>query len=75
MAADKEAVDAERAEGSLLEAKTIAAAMDYRHVDDKVAERDACAASVVSCMSTYISMSSYAKTKTEDALRKDLSSI
>ena len=61
MVADKEDVDAEHAEGALLQAKIIAAATDDRHIDDKVGDRIACAASVVSCMSSYMSMTLHAK--------------
>ena len=56
----------------MLEPRIIAAPINDRHIDDKVAERDACAASVVSCMGSYTSTSSHAKAKTEDALRKNL---
>lgn len=73
MVSDKEAVDAERADNALMEAKVIAAATDDRYVDDEVAGGDVCAASAVSCMSSYISMSSRAQIRNEDALRMTLS--
>ena len=69
LVANKEAVDAELDEYFLMEAKVAAAATSGRHVDDDSADKSVCAASVISGMSSYASISSNAKATAEQQLR------
>ena len=70
LVAGKEIVDAERDKELLMEAKVAAAAMSYKHVDDDSADKSVCAAIVISCMSSYASISSNATATSEQELRK-----
>ena len=68
--AGKKAVDAERDKELLIEAKVAATATNYKHVDDDSADKSVCAASVISCMSSYDSISLNAKATAEQELWK-----
>ena len=57
----KEAVDAEQYEEILMKAKVAAAATSDRHVDDDSVDKSICAASIISGISSYASVSSNAK--------------
>ena len=68
LVASKEAVDTELDKDILMEAKVAAAATSGRHVDDDSADKSVCAASVISGMSSYASISSNAKATAEQEL-------
>ena len=73
MVSKKEDVDDKRIEEALRQAKVIAAASDDLHVDDDGHSGRICDALVVSCVSSYISITSRAKATCKDALRKNIS--
>ena len=70
LVASKETVDAELDEDLLMEAKVAAAATSGRHMGDDSADKSVCAASVISDMSSYASISSNAKAAAKQELRK-----
>ena len=69
LVASKEAVDAELDKDLLMEAKVAAAARSGRHMDDDSADKSVWAASVISGMRSYDSISSNAKATAEQQLR------
>ena len=65
LVAGKEAVDAEQDEEFLMEAKVAATATNGKHVADDSADKSVCAEYVISCMSSYASISSNTKATAE----------